>query len=137
MSEELKNYDSSAIETLDWYTHIRTRPGMYIGDGLYVLVKEVIDNSIDEYASGFGKEIIITVEGRQVTVRDFGRGVPLEKVVDVSSKLMTGVSRPSMPLLFIFRSLPTVTGNSAARLIQRVYRKTTRAATAPRRTARS
>ena len=99
MSEELKNYDSSAIETLDWYTHIRTRPGMYIGstgdgsmpdDGLYVLVKEVIDNSIDEYASGFGKEIIITVEGRQVTVRDFGRGVPLEKVVDVSSKLMTG-----------------------------------------------
>ena len=99
MSEELRNYDSSAIETLDWYTHIRTRPGMYIGstgdgsmpdDGLYVLVKEVIDNSIDEYASGFGKEIIITVEGRQVTVRDFGRGVPLEKVVDVSSKLMTG-----------------------------------------------
>ena len=99
MSEELKNYDSSAIETLDWYTHIRTRPGMYIGyagdgsmpdDGLYVLVKEVIDNSIDEYASGFGKEIIITVDGRRVTVRDFGRGVPLEKVVDVSSKLMTG-----------------------------------------------
>ena len=99
MSEELKNYDSSAIETLDWYTHIRTRPGMYIGyagdgsmpdDGLYVLVEEVIDNSIDEYASGFGKEIIITVDGRRVTVRDFGRGVPLEKVVDVSSKLMTG-----------------------------------------------
>ena len=99
MSEELRNYDSSAIETLDWYTHIRTRPGMYIGstgdgsmpdDGLYVLVKEVIDNSIDEYASGFGKEIIITVDGRRVTVRDFGRGVPLEKVVDVSSKLMTG-----------------------------------------------
>ena len=59
-------------------------------DGLYVLVKEVIDNSIDEYASGFGKEIIITVDGRRVTVRDFGRGVPLEKVVDVSSKLMTG-----------------------------------------------
>ena len=99
MSEELRNYDSSAIETLDWYTHIRTRPGMYIGstgdgsmpdDGLYVLVKEVIDNSIDEYASGFGKEIIITVDGRRVTVRDFGRGVPLDKVVDVSSKLMTG-----------------------------------------------
>ena len=99
MSEELKNYDSSTIETLAWYTHIRTRPGMYIGyagdgsmpdDGLYVLVKEVIDNSIDEYASGFGKEIIITVDGRRVTVRDFGRGVPLEKVVDVSSKLMTG-----------------------------------------------
>ena len=99
MSEELRNYDSSAIETLDWYTHIRTRPGMYIGstgdgsmpdDGLYVLVKEVIDNSIDEYASGFGREIIITVEGRQVTVRDFGRGIPLEKLVDASSKLMTG-----------------------------------------------
>ena len=99
MSEELRNYDGSAIETLDWYTHIRTRPGMYIGstgdgsmpdDGLYVLVKEVIDNSIDEYASGFGKEIIITVEGRQVTVRDFGRGIPLEKLIDASSKLMTG-----------------------------------------------
>ena len=146
MSEELRNYDSSAIETLDWYTHIRTRPGMYIGstgdgsmpdDGLYVLVKEVIDNSIDEYASGFGKEIIITVEGRQVTVRDFGRGVPLEKVVDVSSKLMTGGKFDSGVFKKIFRSLPTVTGNSAARLIQRVYRKTTRAATAPRRTARS
>ncbi|HIZ87899.1 MAG TPA: type IIA DNA topoisomerase subunit B [Candidatus Coprenecus pullistercoris] len=99
MSEELRNYDSSAIATLDWYTHIRTRPGMYIGstgdgsmpdDGLYVLVKEVIDNSIDEYASGFGKEIDITVDGRRVTVRDFGRGIPLEKVIDVSSKLMTG-----------------------------------------------
>ena len=99
MSEELRNYDESAIETLDWYTHIRTRPGMYIGstgdgsmpdDGLYVLVKEVIDNSIDEYASGFGREIIITVEGRQVTVRDFGRGIPLEKLIDASSKLMTG-----------------------------------------------
>ena len=94
MSEELRNYDGSAIETLDWYTHIRTRPGMYIGstgdgsmpdDGLYVLVKEVIDNSIDEYASGFGKEIIITVEGRQVTVRDFGRGIPLEKLIAASS----------------------------------------------------
>ena len=99
MSEELRNYDGSAIETLDWYTHIRTRPGMYIGstgdgsmpdDGLYVLVKEVIDNSIDEYASGFGREINITVEGRQVTVRDFGRGIPLEKLIDASSKLMTG-----------------------------------------------
>ena len=72
---------------------------MYIGstgdgsmpdDGLYVLVKEVIDNSIDEYASGFGREINITVEGRQVTVRDFGRGIPLEKLIDASSKLMTG-----------------------------------------------
>ena len=99
MSEKLRNYDESAIETLDWYTHIRIRPGMYIGsagdgsmpdDGLYVLVKEVIDNSIDEYASGFGKEIIITLEGRQVTVRDFGRGIPLEKLIDASSKLMTG-----------------------------------------------
>lgn len=99
MSEELRTYDGSAIETLDWYTHIRTRPGMYIGstgdgsmpdDGLYVLVKEVIDNSIDEYASGFGKEIIITVDGRSVTVRDFGRGIPQEKLIDASSKLMTG-----------------------------------------------
>ena len=99
MSEELRNYDSSAIKTLDWYNHIRTRPGMYIGstgdgslpdDGLYILVKEVVDNAIDEYASGFGKEIDITVENNRVTVRDFGRGIPLEKLIDASSRLMTG-----------------------------------------------
>lgn len=99
MSEELRQYDGSAIQTLDWYTHIRRRPGMYIGstgdgsmpdDGLYVLVKEVVDNSIDEYSSGFGKEISIKVEGRQVTVRDYGRGIPLEKLIDASSRLMTG-----------------------------------------------
>ncbi len=99
MSEELRDYDSSAIKTLDWYNHIRTRPGMYIGstgdgslpdDGLYILVKEVVDNAIDEYASGFGKEIDITVENNRVTVRDFGRGIPLEKLIDASSRLMTG-----------------------------------------------
>ena len=99
MNEELRNYDESAIKTLDWYNHIRIRPGMYIGstgdgsmpdDGLYILVKEVVDNSIDEFSSGYGKEIDITIEGKQVTVRDFGRGIPLEKVVDVSSRLMTG-----------------------------------------------
>ncbi len=99
MSEELRDYDSSAIKTLDWYNHIRTRPGMYIGstgdgslpdDGLYILVKEVVDNAIDEYASGFGKGIDITVENNRVTVRDFGRGIPLEKLIDASSRLMTG-----------------------------------------------
>ena len=99
MSDVLSNYDSSAIEKLPWYQQIRLRPGMWIGsagdgsmpdDGLYVLVKEVIDNSIDEYASGFGKEIDITIDGREVSVRDFGRGIPLDKLVAVSSELFVG-----------------------------------------------
>lgn len=99
MTEVLSNYNSDAIETLDWNVHIRMRPGMYIGntndgsmpdDGIYILVKEVIDNSIDEYASGHGKKISITVQGNEVTVRDYGRGIPLDRLVDASSNLMTG-----------------------------------------------
>lgn len=99
MSEKLRDYDSDAIETLEWNEHIRHRPGMYIGntgdgsmpdDGIYVLVKEVIDNSIDEFATGFGKEIRITLENNTVSVRDFGRGIPFDKVIDASSNLMTG-----------------------------------------------
>ena len=91
---EQNNYTEDSIRTLEWAEHIRIRPGMYIGklgdgsapdDGIYILVKEVVDNSIDEFAMGAGKEIRVAVEERTVTVRDFGRGIPLGKVVDVSS----------------------------------------------------
>src|SRR5678816_1928219 len=93
------DYTEESIRSLDWKEHIRMRPGMYIGklgdgsspdDGIYVLVKEVIDNCIDEFAMGYGKTIELIVEGKQVTVRDFGRGIPLGKVVDVVSKVNTG-----------------------------------------------
>ncbi|MCM1075435.1 MAG: type IIA DNA topoisomerase subunit B [Ruminococcus sp.] len=93
------NYDESAIITLAWNEHIRRRPGMYIGklgdgshaeDGIYVLLKEVIDNSIDEYNMGFGKQIDITMEGGTCTVRDYGRGIPLGKVKDATSNVNTG-----------------------------------------------
>jgi topoisomerase IV subunit B len=93
------NYSEDSIRTLDWKEHIRRRPGMYIGklgdgtspdDGIYILVKEVIDNSIDEYMMGFGKVIEVTVNERQVKIRDHGRGVPLGKIIDVASKMNTG-----------------------------------------------
>lgn len=93
------NYSEDDIKTLDWHEHIRRRPGMYIGklgdgsshdDGIYILIKEVLDNSIDEYMMGNGKSIEITIDDRTVTVRDFGRGIPLGKVVDVVSKMNTG-----------------------------------------------
>ena len=92
-------YNDGSIVTLEWYEHIRRRSGMYIGrlgngdrqgDGIYVLLKEVIDNSVDEFSMGFGKRIDITIEDNTVTVRDFGRGIPLGKVVDATSKLNTG-----------------------------------------------
>ncbi len=97
-------YSEDSIRTLDWQEHIRLRPGMYIGklgdgsaadDGIYILVKEVVDNSIDEFAMGTGTEIRITVEDRKVTVRDFGRGIPLGKLVDASSKMNTGAKYDS------------------------------------------
>ena len=97
-------FDDEDIKTLDWKEHIRRRPGMYIGklgdgshadDGIYVLLKEVLDNSIDEYMMGFGKSIDVTIEEGCVTVRDHGRGVPLGKVVDVSSKMNTGAKYDS------------------------------------------
>ncbi|WP_347839757.1 DNA topoisomerase IV subunit B [uncultured Draconibacterium sp.] len=93
------NYDEGTIKTLDWQEHIRRRPGMYIGklgdgtsadDGIYVLLKEVMDNSIDEFMMGHGKKIIVKVDQDQVTIRDFGRGIPLGKLVDVASKMNTG-----------------------------------------------
>ena len=93
------NYDEGTIKTLDWQEHIRRRPGMYIGklgdgsssdDGIYVLLKEVMDNSIDEFMMGFGKKIVVNVDQDRVSVRDYGRGIPLGKLVDVASKMNTG-----------------------------------------------
>lgn len=92
-------YDESTIKSLDWKQHIRLRPGMYIGklgdgssqdDGIYVLLKEVIDNSIDEHVMGYGKSIDIKITDHHVEVRDYGRGIPLGKVVDCVSKINTG-----------------------------------------------
>lgn len=99
------DYTSDDIKTLDWKEHIRKRPGMYIGklgdgshsdDGIYVILKEVIDNSIDEFAMGFGKQIVVDItDDGTVEVRDYGRGIPLESVVDVSSKMNTGAKYDS------------------------------------------
>ncbi|TYB76754.1 type IIA DNA topoisomerase subunit B [Bizionia gelidisalsuginis] len=98
MSEQT-NYTEDNIRSLDWKEHIRMRPGMYIGklgdgsspdDGIYILLKEVLDNSIDEFVMGAGKTIDISVQGSKVIVRDYGRGIPLGKVVDVVSKMNTG-----------------------------------------------
>ena len=92
-------YNEDNIRSLDWREHIRIRPGMYIGklgdgsspdDGIYILLKEVIDNSIDEYVMGYGAEIDVKIEDGIVTIRDFGRGIPLGKVVDCVSKINTG-----------------------------------------------
>src|SRR6187431_1514795 len=97
-------YDESSIRSLDWREHIRLRPGMYIGklgdgsskdDGIYVLVKEVVDNCIDEHMMGYGKTIDIKITEQRVTVRDYGRGIPLGKVVDVVSKINTGAKYDS------------------------------------------
>src|SRR6267378_3558937 len=100
MAEKPKNiYDESKIKTLSSLEHIRLRTGMYIGrigsgnnpdDGCYVLLKEVVDNAIDEYIMGHGKEVEITLDGNKVSVRDYGRGIPLGKVVDCVSKINTG-----------------------------------------------
>src|SRR5580704_7729591 len=93
------NYDESKIKTLSSLEHIRLRTGMYIGrigdgshydDGCYILLKEVIDNAIDEFIMGHGKEVQINIEDTTVSVRDFGRGIPLGKVVDCVSKINTG-----------------------------------------------
>lgn len=98
MSEQTK-YTEDNIRSLDWKEHIRMRPGMYIGklgdgsspdDGIYILLKEVLDNSIDEFVMGAGKTIEISIQGSKVIVRDYGRGIPLGKVVDVVSKMNTG-----------------------------------------------
>ena len=107
MAESKKNlfeYTEDSIKSLDWKEHIRLRPGMYIGklgdgsspdDGIYVLVKEVVDNCIDEYTMGYGKTIEILIDKTSVSVRDYGRGIPLGKVVDVVSKINTGAKYDS------------------------------------------
>ena len=92
-------YDESSIQSLDWKEHIRQRPGMYIGklgtgrssdDGIYVLLKEIIDNSVDEYMMGYGKKINIKIKDKTVTIRDYGRGIPLGKVLECVSQINTG-----------------------------------------------
>ena len=102
--KEIFAYNEDSIKSLDWREHIRLRPGMYIGklgdgsapdDGIYVLIKEVVDNCIDEHMMGHGKQIEITISERTVTVRDYGRGIPLGKLVDVVSKINTGAKYDS------------------------------------------
>ncbi|NQU54488.1 MAG: type IIA DNA topoisomerase subunit B, partial [Bacteroidetes bacterium] len=97
-------YDEGTIRTLDWQEHIRKRPGMYIGklgdgsaadDGIYVLLKEVLDNSVDEFMMGFGKKITVEIDQDKVFVRDYGRGIPLGKLDDVVSKMNTGAKYDS------------------------------------------
>ncbi|MGE0590889.1 MAG: DNA topoisomerase IV subunit B [Cyclobacteriaceae bacterium] len=104
MAKDLFQYDESSIKSLDWREHIRLRPGMYIGklgdgsskdDGIYVLVKEVIDNSIDEHMMGYGKVIDVKITEHGVSVRDYGRGIPLGKVIDCVSKINTGAKYDS------------------------------------------
>src|SRR6187455_648252 len=98
------DYNEESIRSLDWKEHIRLRPGMYIGklgdgsspdDGVYVLMKEVIDNCIDEHTMGYGRHVDVKIEGKNITVRDYGRGIPLGKVVDVVSKINTGAKYDS------------------------------------------
>jgi topoisomerase IV subunit B len=102
--QNLFEYNEESIKSLDWREHIRMRPGMYIGklgdgsspdDGIYVLIKEVLDNCIDEHTMGYGKQVDVNINQRIVTIRDFGRGIPLGKVVDVVSKINTGAKYDS------------------------------------------
>src|SRR5580698_7877676 len=102
--QNLFEYSEESIKSLDWREHIRVRPGMYIGklgdgssadDGIYVMLKEVIDNCIDEYTMGYGKQVDITIDKKTVVVRDYGRGIPLGKVVDAVSKINTGAKYDS------------------------------------------
>ncbi|MCU0472073.1 MAG: type IIA DNA topoisomerase subunit B [Bacteroidales bacterium] len=97
-------YSEEHIKTLEWREHIRLRPGMYIGklgdgssqdDGVYVLLKEVMDNAVDEYMMGFGKKIDVSINGKEVRVRDYGRGIPLGKVLDAVSRMNTGAKYDS------------------------------------------
>ena len=100
----VQGYSEDSIRTLDWKEHIRKRPGMYIGklgdgsaadDGIYVLLKEVIDNSVDEFMMGNGKKIDIHVSDQRISIRDFGRGIPLGKLMDVAARMNTGAKYDS------------------------------------------
>lgn len=104
MTAQNNQYNEDSIKSLDWREHIRLRPGMYIGklgdgsssdDGIYILLKEVIDNCIDEYTMGYGKRVELSIDNGTVTIRDYGRGIPLGKVVDVVSKINTGAKYDS------------------------------------------
>jgi topoisomerase-4 subunit B len=103
-TEQVERYNEDSVRSLDWKEHIRLRPGMYIGklgdgasqdDGIYVLIKEIIDNSIDEYVMGHGQRIDVTIKEKTVTIRDFGRGMPLGKVIDCVSRINTGAKYDS------------------------------------------
>lgn len=105
--EQFMNYDEASIRSLDWKEHIRLRPGMYIGklgdgsspdDGIYVLIKEILDNSVDEYVMNFGRTIEVTIKDQQVMVRDYGRGIPLGKVIDCVASINTGAKYDSQVL---------------------------------------
>ena len=96
---ESASYNEESIRSLDWREHIRMRPGMYIGklgdgashdDGIYVLLKEIMDNAIDEFVMGFGKTIEVNIQDRRVNVRDYGRGIPLGRLLECVSKINTG-----------------------------------------------
>ena len=102
--KDTSRYEDDSIRSLDWKEHIRLRPGMYIGklgdgssadDGIYVLLKETIDNCIDEHTMGHGRHVDVNITGNEITVRDYGRGIPLGKVVDVVSKINTGAKYDS------------------------------------------
>ena len=102
--ENIERYTEDSVRSLDWREHIRLRPGMYIGklgdgasqdDGIYVLIKEIIDNSIDEHVMGHGKQIDVTIREKTVSIRDYGRGMPLGKVIDCVSKINTGAKYDS------------------------------------------
>jgi len=104
MGKMAENYTEASVRSLDWKEHIRMRPGMYIGklgdgasqdDGIYVLIKEIIDNSIDEFVMGHGKAIEVEINEQQVRIRDYGRGIPLGSVVDCVSKINTGAKYDS------------------------------------------
>src|SRR3954470_3330461 len=99
MAKQKVEYDEKAIKSLDALSHIRLRTGMYIGrigdgshpsDGIYVLLKEIVDNSVDEFIMGAGRKVVITRDEATVTIRDFGRGIPLGKVIDCVSQINTG-----------------------------------------------
>src|SRR5210317_2143365 len=104
MGKMAENYTEASVRSLDWKEHIRLRPGMYIGklgdgasqdDGIYVLIKEIIDNSIDEFVMGHGKTIEVEINDQQVRIRDYGRGIPLGSLVDCVSKINTGAKYDS------------------------------------------
>jgi len=101
---ESASYNEESIRSLDWREHIRMRPGMYIGklgdgashdDGIYVLLKEIMDNAIDEFVMGFGKTIEVNIQDRRVNVRDYGRGIPLGRLLECVSKINTGAKYDS------------------------------------------